>query len=97
MERFNALDFQPHPGAIGGVRAVMEFPNGYAASVVKFYGSYGFEDDLWELAVMDGGGVCYETPITDDVLGYLSDSDVDGVLGRINDLPQAPNPRGETE
>ena len=86
MERFNALKFEPHPMG-NGVRAIMEFPNGYHASVIKSEFSYGGDTGLYELAVCDENGVTYDTPITDDVLGYLTESDVDEILGKILDLP----------
>jgi len=53
------------------------FDNGFGISVVKHDGSYGHEQDLWEIAVLDSNGdLCYKTPVTDDVLGWLTDSDV---------------------
>ena len=42
------------------------FPNGYGASIVKGEGSYGTE-----LAVITSEGLCYDTEITDDVIGYI--------------------------
>jgi hypothetical protein len=73
-----------------------KFPNGYGASVVRFSimgglaGSYGADRGLWELAVLDDDeNLTYETPITDDVLGYLSDSDVVETLDKIAALPTA--------
>ena len=90
MERFKALKFRPIP-EIEGIAAAMEFPNGYAASVICGEYSYGGPQGLYELAVVDNvnGGIAYDTPITDDVLGYLSEADVDRVLGQIMDLPPA--------
>jgi hypothetical protein len=64
-----------------------KFDNGYSASVVRGPGTYGFEDGLWELAVIKDGDICYDTPITDDVLGYLSDDEVLSVLEKIENLP----------
>lgn len=50
---------------IGNVR--FKFPNGYGASVIQLQYSHGLE-----LAVLDpDGGLTYDTPITDDVLGNL--------------------------
>lgn len=68
-----------------------KFDNGYGASVVKHYGSYGFEQDLFELAVLrynENGEVnlCYDTPITDDVIGYLSNDEVLELLNKIKEL-----------
>ncbi len=86
MERFMALEFKPHPNA-PGVRAVMQFENGYRASVIRTAYSYGGDRGLYELAVMDSEGLVYDTPITNDVEGYLSEADVDRLLGEIRDLP----------
>jgi len=71
----------------GGVQKVYQFPNGYGASVIRHKGSYGFVKGLWEVAVLDEAGhLDYSTPITDDVLGRLNDSEVDNVLGQISRL-----------
>lgn len=48
------------------LRVVVKFRNGYGASIIKGYGSYGVE-----LAVLDGDSITYDTPITDDVCGWL--------------------------
>lgn len=68
-----------------------KFENGYGASVVKHWGSYGFEDDLFELAVLKfdekgEGHLCYSTPITNDVLGYLNNDEVLDLLEAIKNL-----------
>lgn len=68
---------------------VFKFDNGYGASVIKRWGSYGFDEDLFELAVIkwdnnDNWHLCYETNITEDVIGYLSNEDVMGYLYEIN-------------
>lgn len=77
------------------------FKNGYGASVIKHYGSYGYEQDLFELAVMkfhsedeEGYGIggewdlCYDTPITDNVIGYLTNDEVLDLLEKINNLKE---------
>ncbi len=73
----------------GGIQYWFSFPNGYAGSVVKAPFTYGSDEDLWELAVMNDEtrSVCYSTPITDDVLGYLNDDEVNHYLDRIKALP----------
>lgn len=68
------------------------FPNGYGASVIKGPGSYGYEKDLWELAVLqqigDSWRIAYGTDITDDVEGYLSVDDVKKLLDAIRKLEE---------
>jgi len=72
----------------GGSQIIYRFPNGYGASVVRSQYTYGGDKGLFELAVLtfDGNGnwhLTYETPITNDVLGHLSVSDVDFQLDQI--------------
>lgn len=73
-----------------GVQYLFKFENGYGASVIKHHGSYGHNEDLWELAVIkfedDNYYLNYDTPVTDDVLGWLTDEDVGKLLKRIKDL-----------
>jgi hypothetical protein len=85
--------------AIQGVQKLYRFPNGYGASVVKGEHTYGGEDGLWELAVLtfsdkDGATlddydfeICYTTDITEDVLGHLTDEEVEINLRKIKELP----------
>jgi hypothetical protein len=71
----------------GGTQYKFKFGNGYGASVVQGPYTYGGEDGLWELAVLGkDGDLTYETPVTEDVLGYLSESDVGEALDRIAEL-----------
>jgi hypothetical protein len=86
MKTFNDLQFTPHPN-MNGVQARIQFENGYGASVVKGEYTYGGKDGLYELAVLDSNGdLTYETPVTDDVEGYLSEDDVTKLLEQIQSL-----------
>jgi len=73
-----------------GIQKIYRFDNGYGASVVKHKFSYGYNQGLWELAVIKFGAarwnICYETPITGDVLGSLTDEEVDELLNKIEKL-----------
>ena len=71
---------------LDGVQQIYKFPNGYGASVVKHQFSYGGKSDLWELAVLKGEDLCYTTPLTSDVLGWLTDEDVQRGLKEIAKL-----------
>lgn len=71
----------------GGTQRIYKFPNGYGASVIRHPGSYGFKNGLWELAVLDSSGdLCYSTPITNDVIGHLTDEEVILKLNEIRGL-----------
>ena len=71
----------------GGHAYRFSFANGYGASVIKHSGSYGHDEDLWELAVLDStGDLCYDTPITSDVLGWLSEEAVLAACDKIAQL-----------
>jgi hypothetical protein len=87
MKTFKDLEFVQHPGHIGGVQARITFDNGYGASVVKTPYSYGGDKGLYELAVLGiDGHLTYDTPITNDVIGYLRDIDVTDVMEKIQQL-----------
>ena len=75
-----------------GVRYRICFPEvGYGASVIKFYGSYGYEKDLWELALLSNRDVDgkwtleYTELVRGDVLGYLTDEQVNKILKYISE------------
>lgn len=74
----------------GGIQKLYKFDNNFGASVVKHSFSYGGNDGKWELAVIqfdgDDWGITYDTPITDDVIGYLSDGGVEEILRHIQAL-----------
>lgn len=65
-----------------------QFANGYGASVIRHSFSYGGDKGLYELAVTKGGDLCYSTPITDDVIGWLKPRDVAILLRNIQALPK---------
>lgn len=64
------------------------FANGYGASVIQNCYSYGHEYGLYELAVLKDGRLCYDTPITSNVIGYLTADKVAEYLQRIEELPK---------
>lgn len=66
----------PHPADAGGIAYRIHYPNGYGASIIKSSSSYGGELDLWEVAVLKDDELCYDTPLTDDVVGYLTEEEV---------------------
>lgn len=71
-----------------GTQEIYHFENGYGASVISHKFSYGGEHGLFEIAVLDqNDDLCYDTPVTDDVIGNLDRAGVAEVLQRIADLP----------
>lgn len=81
----------PIPYKQYGFNYRFKFDNNYGASVIKHYGSYGYDEDLFELAVLsfdenDRPYITYSTPITDDVIGNLNNDQVLELLERIKNL-----------
>ena len=76
-----------HEGALEGYYHHAVFSNGYGASVVSHQYSYGGKDGLFEIAVTHADRLCYASPVTDDVLGYLTHADVMDTLMQIMTLP----------
>lgn len=78
-----------------GVQRLYRFENGYGASLVRHSGSYGGSKGLWEIAVIKWTDqyefgfpwdLCYSTPITKDVIGYLKEDQVNTILSFIKKL-----------
>ena len=87
MKTFNDLVFKEHPNHLGGVQARITFDNGYGASIVSTPYTYGGKEGLYELAVFGKDGhISYDTPITNDVLGYLKPEEVTDILQKIQSL-----------
>jgi hypothetical protein len=88
-EDFGSLAFGQH-GTGNGIQAIATYPNGFGVSVVRFYGSYGYPD-LYEVAVIkvdgDGFDLTYETPVTDDVIGYCTEERVTEIMREVAGLP----------
>lgn len=67
---------------------VVHFPNGYGASVICNDHSYGHGAGLFEVAILRGDSICYDTEMLPcGVEGWLDFDDVSRLLGRIAALP----------
>jgi hypothetical protein len=96
MKSFKDIEFKPH--SIGeGHHGLIFFPNGYGVSVVRYkspisksFFSYTSNDSEWEVAVITGNKdkweLCYDTDITNDVLGHLTEGEVDWVMIQVQEL-----------
>lgn len=72
---------------------IFKFDNNYGASIVKGYGTYGYEADKWELATIYFDGeyykLTYDNPVSNgDVVGWLSNNDVVDYLYMIKDFTE---------
>ena len=88
MKQFKDLEFTSlDTDFLSGKKSRIQFDNGYGASVVSHNFSYGGEQGLYEIAILDNeGDICYDTPITTDVIGHLTEEDVTEVLIKIQSL-----------
>ena len=72
----------------GGIQYLADFDNKYSISIIKHSGSYGREEDKWEIAVLHNGELCYDSPVTDDVIGWLTDEEVIEYFFKVKFLPE---------
>jgi hypothetical protein len=89
MKTFGDLEFEminDTPFMVGK-KSRMSFDNGYGVSVVSHTYSYGGKKGLYEVAVLDSeGDLTYETPVTNDVIGHLSEKGVSDVMKQVQGL-----------
>jgi hypothetical protein len=83
---FEDIDFERNEDLDGVVGRIM-FDNGFGASIVRHIMSYGGKLGLYELAILDKeGDLTYDTPVTNDVIGYLTPEEVTNYLIKIQEL-----------
>ena len=71
-----------------GYQKFVEFSNGYTASVVSNDMSYGSDRGLFEIAILHGSEIVYDTGLTEDVIGFLDFQEVADTLKKIEQLPK---------
>ena len=86
MKTFKNLEFKAKDIVVPGQMAKLEFDNGYGVSVITGYGAYGSTVAPYELAVLKDGDLCYDTEITNDVIGYLTSDKVTEYMKLIQEL-----------
>jgi hypothetical protein len=88
MKKFEDLEFDKLTDPfMSGVRSRMMFENGFGVSVVSHTYSYGGKDGLFEVAVLDEDGcLTYNTPVTNDVVGYLNPDEVTEIMEEVQKL-----------
>ena len=86
-KKFKDLQFIELDQYMNGVAARIMFENGYGVSVVSHSYSYGGKDGLFEIAVLDkDGNLTYDTPVTNDVIGYLNREEVTKIMEQVQSL-----------
>ena len=84
-------------------KRMYKFENDWGASIIYHQGSYGYEQGLVELAVIswnkDGTEWClsYDTEITNDIIGYLSQHEAAEILRKIKELTYNHNKEYSTQ
>lgn len=87
----------------GGIQKLYQFENGYGASVVRHWASYGYKQGQWELAVLRDVDLDGDEPYFDfeqdqklseedngmGIIGNLSNRKVQRILKEIMELPNS--------
>ena len=96
MKSFKDLVFETHTTCKDGTQARLDFDNGYGVSVITGSMFYTDAKGLYEVAVMHNGKLCYDTPITEDVIGHLDRKEVEEVMTQVQALvlPKLPQKQG---
>lgn len=68
---------------------LFDFENSFGISISKNAHTYGSQDDKWEVAVMNNGKVCCDTPVLSDVAGWLSEEEVIGYAKKISKIDKS--------
>lgn len=83
----------PHKHLMDGTQTVYRFPNGYGASVITGQFTYTDTERPFEVGVLRFDNpkskrweITYDTPLTDDTLGYQTLQGVYEILQQIKDL-----------
>jgi len=91
MKTFKDLIFKKHPVMGFAKHANLYFPNGYGVSVITGENAYTSFEAPYELAVLKGNikesHLTYDTPITDDVIGHLTEKEITKKMEEVQNLP----------
>lgn len=71
---------------MGGNQWIYRFDNDYGASVIDHMGSYGTELAVVKFDELGQFKLTYDTPVTDDVIGHLTEDLLVETLGEIKAL-----------
>jgi hypothetical protein len=95
MITFDNIEFKPHTNGEGS-HGLIFFPGGYGLSVIRFKHPYRnhfstyTNDKTWEVAILKGTKeqweICYDTEITNDVLGHQTKEDINKIIKHVQRL-----------
>ena len=83
MKTFKDLKFETHFLSTAAKQAIENFENGYGVSVLFGNCFYSNGIDTYEVAVLFGESITYDTEITDDVMRYLSEDEVSEIMAKV--------------
>ena len=99
IKTFKDLEFETHPillddkssqdtkeMLVNSKHAVMEFENGYGVSVIFGEQFYSNGIDTYEVAIIKDNHVCFDTPLTDNVLAYQNENEVTEIMRKVQEL-----------
>ena len=87
IKTFKDLEFKPHRWEPNSLQAVLNFDNDYGVSVL--FGDYFYSNtslNTYEVGILFEGHLCYTTPLTDDVIGYCTESEITEIMRKIQEL-----------
>ena len=80
MKTFKDLEFKNHPNAfIFSKQAIISFDNDYGLSIINGEGAY-CDEHTFEVAILFKDKLTYNTDITNDVLTYQSEEDINDIM-----------------
>ena len=86
MKTFDDLVFKQHHSINFLMQAKLQFENGYGISVLFGSPAYSNGIDTYEVAVLKDGSLCFNTEITDDVIGEIEKEEVTNIMIKIQQL-----------
>ena len=84
---FEQLKFEPIEieNVLSSLQAHLEFTNGYTAFVFRAHSERLYP---YEFAIIKNGKLCYDTPVTNKVIGHCNENDIENLLQKTKDLPK---------
>jgi len=75
-------------GVEDNLLATKTFKNAFGVSVLKGTRFYSNGIDTYEVAVLRDGEVCYDSGVTGDVIGYITEAEVNAIMIEVQELEE---------